>query len=137
MNIKDLVVVTGMPGIQKIAANRKNGMLVEDLDTGNVRFASLRKHQLSPLESISVYTDDDDSVEIKKVFQLMLDKLNEVPPVPTDATSPELRDYFLKILPNHDQDRVHISHIKKIISWFKFLNDRGYLTMPEETGEEE
>ena len=137
MNIKDLVVVTGMPGIQKIAANRNNGMMVEDLDTGKVRFASVRKHQFSPLESISIFTEDDDAVEIKKVFQIMLDKLNELPPIPPDSNKDELREYFLQILPNHDSERVHTSDIRKIIRWFYFLNDRGYLTMEEGTDEEE
>jgi hypothetical protein len=111
--------------------------MVEDLDTGKVRFASVRKHQFSPLESISIFTDDDDAVEIKQVFQTMLDKLNETPPADPNAAATELRDYFLKILPNHDRDRVHISDIKKIIRWFHFLNDRGYLTMEEGADEEE
>lgn len=137
MNIKDLVVVSGMPGIQKIAANRNNGMMVEDLDSGKVRFASVRKHQFSPLESISIFTDDDDAVEIKKVFQTMLDKLNEVPPADPNSKADELREYFVKVLPNHDRDRVHISDIKKIIRWFHFLNERGYLTMEEAADEEE
>ena len=137
MNIKDLVIVTGMPGIQKIAVNRNNGMMVEDLDTGKVRFASVRKHQFSPLESISIFTENDDAIEIKQVFQTMLDKLNEVPPAAPNSSAIELRDYFLKILPNHDRDRVHISDIKKIIRWFHFLNDRGYLTMEEGADEEE
>lgn len=126
-----------MPGIQKIAANRNNGMMVEDLDTGKVRFASLRKHQFSPLESISIFTDDDDAIELKKVFQAMLDKQNEHPPVSPNGKAEELRAYFQNILPNHDRDRVHISDIKKIIRWFQFLNERGYLTMEEVSDEEE
>lgn len=137
MNIKDLVVVTGMPGIQKIAANRNNGMIVEDLDTGKVRFASIRKHQFSPLESISIYTDDNDATELKNVFQAMLDKLEENPLPGPDAKPEELRKYFGIILPNYDQERVHISDIKKAIRWFQYLNERGFLTMEEDAGDEE
>ncbi len=137
MNIKDLVVVTGMPGIQKVAANRNNGMLVEDIDTGAVRFASVRKHQFSPLESISIYTDDNDATELKSVFQSILDNL-EANPIPSPDSKPdELRKYFTVILPNHDQHRVHISDIKKIIRWFIFLNERGFLTMEEPKEETE
>ncbi|MFQ5447157.1 MAG: DUF5606 domain-containing protein [Saprospiraceae bacterium] len=128
MNIKDLVVVTGMPGIQRITASRNNGMMVEDLDTGKVRFASVRKHQFSPLKSISIYTDDNDATELKAVLQSMLDKMEETPPVAPNSKPDELRAYFSKILPNYDRDQVHISDIKKIIRWFNFLNDRGFLT---------
>ena len=134
MNIKDLVVVTGMTGIQRIAASRDNGMMVEDLDTGKVRFASVRKHQFSPLESISIYTDDNDAVELKVVLQAMLDKLDETPVVSAKSKPDELRAYFSKILPNYDRDQVHVSDIKKLIRWFFFLNERGLLTAapPEE-----
>ena len=137
MNLKDLVVVTGMTGIQKNVVTRKDGMMVEDLDTGKVRLAPSRKHQFSPLETISIFTDDDDSVELKTVLQTMLDKLNETPPPAADSKAEVLREYFTQILPNHDREKVHISHIKKLILWFHFLTDRGYLTMEPEADEEE
>ena len=104
MRLKDLVVVTGFPGVQKMAANRNNGMLIEDLDSGKVRFAPVRKHQFSPMESISVFVDgDDDSVEIREVFQSMYDKLADTPLVKQDAKPDALRAYFATVLPNHDR----------------------------------
>lgn len=138
MRLKDLVVVTGFPGVQKMAANRNNGMLIEDLDSGKVRFAPIRKHQFSPLESISVFVDgEDDSVEIRTVFQSMYDKLADMPVPSVDAKSDDLRAYFAAVLPSHDRDRVHISDIKKIIKWFQFLHERGYMTMEEDADDEE
>lgn len=138
MRLKDLVVVTGFPGVQKMLVNRNNGMVVEDLDSGKTRFAPIRKHQFSPLETISVYVDgDDDSVEIRTVFQSMYDKLADTPPPSLDAKSDELRAYFATVLPEHDRDRVHISDIKKIIRWFHFLHDRGYMSMEEVADDEE
>lgn len=138
MRLKDLVVVTGFPGVQKMVVNRNNGMVVEDLDSGKTRFAPIRKHQFSPMESISVYVDgDDDSVEIRTVFQNMYDKLADAPLPKLDAKSDELRAYFATVLPEHDRDRVHISDIKKIVRWFQFLHDRGYMTMEEVADDEE
>ena len=138
MRLKDLVVVTGFPGVQKMVTNRNNGMLVEDMDSGKIRFAPVRKHQFSPLETISVFVDgEDDSVEIREVFQSMYDKLADTPPVKLDAKTEELRAYFTTILPNHDRDRVHVSDMKKIIRWFQFLHERGYMTMEEVAKDEE
>jgi hypothetical protein len=45
MNLENLVAVSGMSGIFRIAANRNNGLIVEDLITGKKKFASARKHQ--------------------------------------------------------------------------------------------
>ncbi|MEY3052067.1 MAG: hypothetical protein RLY31_1852 [Bacteroidota bacterium] len=131
MNIKDLVIVTGMPGVQKIVANRSNGMLVEDLDNGKVRFASIRKHQFSPLESISIFLENDDAIEIKEVFRKMLDQLESLPIVSPDTDAAGLRAYFSEILPDHDRDRVHTGDIRKVIRWFNFLHDRGYTTQQD------
>ncbi len=135
MNIKELVIVTGMPGVQKIVANRSNGMLVEDLDNGKVRFASTRKHQFSPLESISIFLENDDAIEIKEVFQSMLDRMETLPVVSPDTDAAGLRAYFAEVLPGHDRDRVHTGDIRKVIRWFLFLHERGYTTQPEPAGE--
>ena len=138
MRLKDLVVVTGFPGVQKMVTNRNNGMVIEDMDSGKIRFAPLRKHQFSPLETISVFVEgEDDSVEIRTVFQSMYDKLADNPVVKLDAKTDELRAYFTAVLPNHDRDRVHVSDIKKIVRWFNFLHERGYMTMEEVASDEE
>jgi hypothetical protein len=136
MNLEDLVSVSGMSGIYKMAANRNNGLIIEDLDSGKRKFASARKHQFTPLESIAIYTDDDDSVELAKVFRSMLEQLEDNPPVKTSAKSDEVREYFLDILPNHDRDKVHVSDIKKLIKWFTFLNERNLLSLEEDSKKE-
>ena len=45
MQLDKFVVVTGMPGIYKMAANRSNGLIVQDLDSGKKKFVSARLHQ--------------------------------------------------------------------------------------------
>ena len=140
MNLKDFVAVSGLPGIYRMAANRSNGLIVADLDTGKRRFASSRKHQFTPLESIAIFTDDDDSVELAKVFKSMEEQAADNPIPNNSAKAQELREYFLDILPNHDRDRVHISDIKKVVKWYSFLLERDLLNLPEEeekSGDEE
>ena len=140
MNLKDFVAVSGLPGIYRMAANRSNGLIVADLDTGKRRFASSRKHQFTLLESIAIFTDDDDSVELAKVFKSMEEQAADNPIPNNSAKAQELREYFLDVLPNHDRDRVHISDIKKVVKWYSFLLERDLLNLPEEeekSGDEE
>ena len=132
MNLEDLVSVSGMSGVFKMAANRNNGLIIEDLDNGKRKFASARKHQFTQLESIAIYTDDDDSVELTKVFRSMLEQIDDNPPVATNAKSDIVREYFNDILPNHDRDKVHVSDIKKLIKWFNFLKERNLLSLDED-----
>jgi len=138
MSLEKLVVVGGISGVHKVAANRSNGLIIEDLDTGKKRFAPSRKHQFTPLESITIYTDDEEeTLELSKVFQNMFTKLEEIPLVSHNASNDDMKAYFAAIIPNYDRDRVYIGDMKKMVKWFKFLNDRSLITLEEEKPEEE
>ena len=137
MNIKNIVAVSGLPGLFKLAATKNNGLLVSDLDTGKTRFCSVRQHQFTPMETVALYTDTD-TTEISVVFLTMLDKEAELPIPSPNASHKDLQKYFEVILPDYDRDKVFHSDMKKVIKWFNFLNERGLLTAePDKTGEEE
>jgi len=127
MNLENLVAVSGMPGIYRMVANRSNGLIVEDMEGGKRRFASARKHQFTPLESIAIYTDDGDSTELKNVFSNMLEQKEDNPPVDPNKPAEELHEYFADVLPTYDRDRVHTGDIKKVIKWFLYLDEKGLL----------
>jgi len=138
MSLEKLVVVGGISGVHKVAANRSNGLIIEDLDTGKKRFAPSRKHQFTPLESITIYTTtEDETLELSKVFQNMFAKLEATPLVAHNAPNDDLKAYFAEIIPNYDRDRVYIGDMKKMVKWFKFLNDRSLITLEEEKTAEE
>lgn len=133
MNLEKLVSVTGLSGIYKVAANKNNGLIIEDLDSGKHKFVSARKHQFTPLESISIYTDTD-SAPLTKVFGSMLEQFDDTPPVAPNASKADMQEYFADILPDYDRDRVYPSDMKKVIKWFNFLKERDLL---KEASEEE
>ena len=135
MNLKDLIAVSGISGVFRIAGNRNNGLIIEDLDTGKKKFAPARRHQFTPLESIAIYTDDD-STELAKVFSNMLEQIDDNPPVNPNAKPDDLREYFADVLPDFDRDQVSSGDIKKVIKWFNFLHERNLLSLEEETIEE-
>jgi hypothetical protein len=137
MNLTDIVAVSGLPGLYKMAGNRNNGLIIEDLDSGKRKFAPMRQHQFTPLESIAIYTTtEEDSIELGKVFEKMLAALEEHPLVDANASSDELRAYFTAVFPEHDEDRVKAGDIKKVLKWFAFLKERDLLKMEEEQAEE-
>ncbi len=136
MKLEELVAVSGMAGVFKLAANRNNGLIIEDLGSGKKRFASARKHQFTPLASIAIFTLED-STELKVVFRSMLEQIESNPIPATKASSADLHAYFKKILPDYDEDKVHTSDIKKLIKWFNFLNEKQLIDMIDEDEPEE
>lgn len=122
MNLENILAVSGMPGLFKLKTNRDNGLVVQELHTGKIRFFSSRKHQFTPLESVSIYTDDG-TQELATVFGEMKDK--EVIPSAKD-TQDDLKKFFEEVLPTYDRDRVLISDIKKIIKWYTYLSENEF-----------
>lgn len=126
MKIKDLMSISGMPGLYKLLATKQSGIVAESLETGQKKFFSTRSYQFSPLESIAIYTHDD-ALPLEDVFA----KMKSNPPEENLAKS-QLRDYFTEVLPDHDEAKVYVSDIKKIVSWFTYLEANGYLEEDEE-----
>ena len=137
MNLEKLIAVSGLSGIYRMAANRSNGLIIEDVQSGKRRFASSRKHQFTPLESISIFTDDGDSMELKKVFRNMKQQQEDNPPPAASAKSEDLHEYFAEVLPTYDRDRVFNGDIKKLFKWFNFLVEASLLVESAGSDEEE
>lgn len=127
IDLEKLVAVSGLSGLYRMAANRSNGLVLENIDTGKRGFYSSRKHQFTPLESISIYTIED-SVELGNVFETMK-TLAEGGDAPVDVKgdTEALFAYFERVLPDYDRDRVYIGDIKRVIKWYGFMAERDLL----------
>jgi len=135
MNLEKFVAVSGFPGLFKLINTRSNGILISDPDTGKTRFVSARQHQFTPLATVGIFTFDD-TVELEKVFGSMKKMEAENPVVEPASSASVLREYFTKVLPEHDPDKVHISDIKKLIKWYEYLNSRGLIELSVSSEEE-
>ncbi len=131
MRLKNMIAVSGHPTLMTLVSTRNNGLILKDPSTGKTNFFSVRSHQFTPLETVGIYTMTD-TVELKDVFKIMLEKITTNPPIPPKSTNTELMAYFANILPDYDRDKVYPGDVKKVIKWFTSLNDLGLLSPSEE-----
>ena len=131
MQIKEIIAISGVPGLHRLNKTRPNGMVATELQSGKSRFYSVRKHQFTPLESVAIYTEDD-AVELKDLFQRMKEKAGELPFPDSGAGTSEWFSYFEQILPEYDKDRVKVSDVKKVVKWFNILEQNEMLEEEEE-----
>lgn len=130
MEFKDIVTVSGMSGLYKTVAERKNGMIVASLEDNESKFVSGRLHTFTTLENISVYTSDENKA-LKEVLDHMKKQADTIPPEDPKANNEKLKEYFEKIVPNYDKEKVYISDIKKMVKWFHILDKKDLLGKEE------
>jgi uncharacterized protein with ParB-like and HNH nuclease domain len=78
-------------------------------------------HNFSHLESIEVYTTDE-NVNLAEVFQAMNASAE---PLPTEKDAKAIKAYFEKVFPNMDFERVYNSDMKKMVRWFGILRSNN------------
>ncbi|MEI7801893.1 MAG: DUF5606 domain-containing protein [Bacteroidota bacterium] len=137
MEFHEIVAITGMPGLYRALSSKSNGVVVSSLEDGKSQFISARVHNISTLENITIYLDNDENRELKYVFSDFLKIENETPAPDAKASNEELRNYFTKAIPTHDKVRVHNSDIKKMVRWYHILKANNLLKTEEEWKKEE
>jgi len=125
MSLEKITSISGFPGLFKIIATRKDGVVAEDLQTGKSIFASSRKHQFTPLASIGIYTDDGDSIALFQLYKNMLENISSLPE--NEQSEDANKTFFGIALPTYDRERVYPKDIKKSIKWFRFLNEKSII----------
>jgi hypothetical protein len=86
--------------------------------------------RVSTLSDISIYTIEGDE-PLKDIFEKIYER-TEGKAVDIDIQNKQdLRDFFLEVVPDHDEERVYASDIKKMIKWFNLLLEKEMLDFSE------
>jgi hypothetical protein len=135
MEYSKIVSVTGLPGLFELLSTKPDGAIVRSLDDKTTRFASSRVHNFSHLETIEVYTVND-NVNLADVFQAMEKNSGSLPDTKDNDA---IKKYFEKVYGDIDFERVYNSDLKKMIKWFEVLKKNNVeikLSEPEPEEEE-
>jgi hypothetical protein len=135
MQFKEIISVPGMNGLFKIIANNRNGFIVESLADGKRTMINANQ-RIMTLSDISVYTTDGE-VPLREVFKKASVIGGNKLEVDPKGDPKKLREYFKKIIPEFDEERVYDSDIKKMLTWFDVLKDKIDFTAEEKTEDEE
>lgn len=120
MNLSGLVAVSGKSGLYKIIGQSKAGFILQNLEDATGRIVVNANARLAALDETTVYGTDED-LTLRQILLDMQAKNPEIA-IPDPKSDPaKLREYFITLVPQHDQERVYASDIKKIISWYKLL----------------
>ena len=128
-----ILAIAGKSGLYKLVSRGKNNLIVEALDATHRRQPAFATDRITSLADIAMFTDTDD-IPLMDVLE-NLKTLEEGKKSSVDykkVSTPELQEYFAKVLPNFDRERVHSSDIKKLIQWYNILIENGITDFKEE-----
>lgn len=120
MNLQGIVAVSGKPGLWRALAQNKTGYVLESLDAQKTKLiANLSTAKLAALNEITIFGVEDD-IKLTDVFEQMKGAAS-IPDAKSDGK--KLRTFFFEVAPDHDEEKVYASDMKKIISWFQLLKE--------------
>lgn len=117
MEYSKLISVTGKPGLFELISSKTDGALVKSIDDKSITFVSNRIHNFSHLESIEVYTEAE-NVNLIDIFKAMQDSTEALP---NEKDVKATKQYFQKVFPTMDFDRVYDSDRKKMVKWYNLI----------------
>ena len=132
-DLTKILTISGQSGLFMYLSQSRNGVIVESL-ADKKRSCFGMKSKVTTLEDISIYTEEGE-VKLREVFLKMKDVLGEEDAPSAKSQDGELSAFFSKALPDYDRDRFHVSHMKKVVTWYNTLKEHASLEF--ETGEDE
>lgn len=133
--IKGILSIAGRPGLYKLIQSGRGSLIVEQLGTGK-RLPVQQRDRVISLADVAMYTDADDVAlgeVLTSLYSVAQGKEVDIKAVEAEG----LREFFAKVLPAFDRERVHLSDIRKLLSWYNILVAAGVTDFSNPTEDEQ
>lgn len=135
IDLTGIISISGQPGLFKIIAQSKNGIIIEGLaDKKRTNIYSTTK--VSTLADIGMYTTGEDK-PIEEIVTAIFEKEKGGPCVNAKSDDKEIAAYFAAVLPDYDKERVYVSNMRKLFNWYTILQTTGNLKEKDANSETE
>lgn len=130
MELKEIASIAGKGGLYRIVKPTRSGVIVESIDEKKQRLVVNASQRVSVLKEISIYTTTAEGTEpLQNVLSSIQKEFGDDPGVDSNSSPEELRAFLQHILPDFDRERVYVSDIKKLVSWYKILLENAPETL--------
>ena len=134
--MNEILSISGYSGLFKLISSTKNGIIVEEKKKKK-RLPAFTTSKVSSLRDIAIFKEDGEEVSLIEVLKNISNKENAKAAVdPKKADNETLKAYFAEVLPNYDRERVYVSHIKKVLTWYNQLQRCNMLDVLDEQEDE-
>jgi len=123
MDLSKILTISGKSGLFQLISKTKNNFIVESL-IDEKRFPAFSDDGVASLENILIFTEEND-VPLENIFRTIFNKENGQPIANAHLVNHNtMKSYFSEVLPTYDKERVYVSNIKKILTWYNLLVEK-------------
>ncbi len=133
-DLRKILSVSGQHDLFRYLAQARNGIVAENITNGK-RTSFSHTTRLSTLADIAIYTDEKE-MKLSEVFLAINKALDGAEAPSHKASEAEIKALFIKAVPNYDEDRFYLSHMRKVLDWYSQLVKHASLDFVEEEEEE-
>jgi len=119
MEFSEIASVSGKGGLYKIVSPTRNGVILESLDAEKKKLVAGLRMKVSVLSDISIYTTDSEgAVPLEDLMKKIHKEFDGDTGLTSSSDPEELKSFLKHVLPNYDEDKVYVSDMKKLVTWY-------------------
>lgn len=134
--LKQILSISGKPGLYKLISQSKAALIVEALSDGK-RLPVHSNDKVVSLGDISMFTGEGEAPLWEVMNAIKTKENGQKSSVDPKSKPEELRKLLEEVLPDFDREKVYPSDIKKLISWYNILIGAGITDFEPKKEEEE
>lgn len=120
--LKNVLSISGKPGLYKLISQAKGMLVVESLVTGK-RVPAYSHDKIISLGDISIYTEGEDR-PLSEVFETIKEKEGGKE-IAIGKSADDYKKYVETVIPDYDRERVYPNDIKRIVDWYNIVVKAG------------
>jgi len=129
MKLNEILTIVGKSGLHTLVSRSKSGIIVQSL-IDNKRFPVFGNDRVSSLEEITMFGYSED-LPLKTIFKNIFELENGEKAIDPKSSNENLKSYMEKVFPDYDKERVYVSDMKKLFTWYNQLHDHKLLVFDE------
>lgn len=140
MTFEELAAVSGKGGLFRVLKPSKAGVILESLDEKKQKLVVGADARVSILSEISIYTHTSEgATPLIEVMQSIHNEFEGDTGLDKNSDVEELKSFLKHVLPDYDEDRVYVSDIKKLVTWYQLITQicpEALISSEEDSAEE-
>ncbi|MBL6962661.1 MAG: hypothetical protein ISR55_02465 [Bacteroidetes bacterium] len=121
MDLKDFIAIKGKSELFRVLNKSPKGIIVETLNEKRTKFKVQPNLHVLVLKDITIFSVDSSDIYLLDVYLKFYEQGGLKLELNQKSEPEAIYSFFREHIPNHDQEKVYISDMKKMLRWYHVI----------------